>query len=498
MSELDKTNKADDRPNILFIMTDQQRYDCVGANGNSVIQTPNLDCLAAQSANFHSCFAQSPVCVPSRGTFFTGRYPHAHKNRVNYTPLDPGETLMQQRLRRAGYATGCVGKLHYYPPSREFAESTGFDKVLIHDAAHTDAYSDYVRWLRSHGPEYVENYRQTEPAPGGNPFRTRLPDELHETTWCGEQTRAMLQDYGGGERPFFIFSSYWKPHHSFEIPDPWAGMYDECRIPLPDPVTLEEIKTYPEPVQKMILRARPEDYLIDRETLQWMYRAYYGAISQIDREVGLTLRTLDRLGLAERTIVIFCSDHGDQMLERGMLGKNVFFEGSVHVPFMMRFPGNIEAGNYHDLIETTDFLPTLFEMCGVEIPPNTQGSSFARLVTNGKAGSEYRPRGLVFGENIIPEVITQGELQYPYKKGEGVGGVIHPDAKMVRSEKWKYNYYVGHGEELFNLEEDPEEKHNLAGEGACQDVVREMKGALLDWMITCDETEQIYPGWCDL
>ena len=105
------------RPNILFIMTDQQRWDCIGANGNRLIKTPHLDRLAAEGANFTHCFVQAPVCVPSRASFFTGRYPHSHRNRVNYTPLDRREVLMQSRLHEDGYTTASVGKLHYYPPN---------------------------------------------------------------------------------------------------------------------------------------------------------------------------------------------------------------------------------------------------------------------------------------------------------------------------------------------------------------------------------------------
>ena len=130
---------ADDRsreprlPNILFIMTDQHRWDCVGANGNRLIKTPNLDRLAAGGANFTHAFVQAPVCVPSRVSFFTGRYPHTHRNRVNYTPLSRSETLLQARLKAAGYTTASVGKLHLHPPTAEEARRTGFDFVELHD-----------------------------------------------------------------------------------------------------------------------------------------------------------------------------------------------------------------------------------------------------------------------------------------------------------------------------------------------------------------------------
>lgn len=483
------------KPNILFIMTDQQRYDCVGANGNATIRTPRLDRLAEESANFSSCFVQAPVCVPSRQTFFTGRYPHSHRNRVNYTPLDEGETLMQAYLRDAGYETGFVGKLHYWPPTREFALSTGFDRGLIHDAGPVDEHSDYVAWMMKNSSFTARDYRKCAPPTNGdNPYTSLVPDELHETTWCGEQTREMLREMAGGDGPFFLFSSYWKPHSPFEVPEPWSSMYDGVDFALPETKSLEHVRSLPLPVQRLALRSEPYRCEVDEKTLTWMYRSYYGAVSQIDREVGLTLDLLDELGLADDTVVVFCSDHGDFLYEHGINGKNAFFEGAIHVPMMIRSPGVVRPGRYDDLIETTDLLSTLFELATVPVPRGNQGRSFARLIS--ELGTAYSPRTHVFGENVIPEVITSGSLGFSYEPGDGVGGIRHPDAKMVRTARWKYNYYVGHGAELYDLENDPEEAHNLATDPAHQEVVREMRDALLDWLITADESDQIAPRWC--
>ena len=162
------------RPNILFLMTDQQRFDTLGANGNSIIRTPNLDRLAEQAASLQNAFVQAPVCVPSRATFFTGRYPHSHRNRVNYTPLREGEVLMQEYLQRAGYQTASIGKLHYYPPTAEKARETGFDRVLLHDGVpFTNRFSDYQRWREQKDPQADVPYRSVvrDLPPGRNPFR---------------------------------------------------------------------------------------------------------------------------------------------------------------------------------------------------------------------------------------------------------------------------------------------------------------------------------------
>ena len=494
-------------PNILFIMTDEQRYDSVGANGNAVIRTPAMDALANESANLSHCFVQAPVCVPSRQTIFTSRYPHSHRNRVNYTPMLAGERLLQAYLQDAGYATACVGKLHYYPPTPEYARSTGFDHVLLHDAAHTDAQSDYVRWLRSRDPALAEAYRDTITEPGRNPFTARIADELHETTWCGHETRNTLRELANSDQPFFLFSSYWKPHPPFEVPEPWASMYDQAQIDTPTPLTEEQVRAYPLPVQKVIRRALPAKWQPDQTLIQWAYRAYYGAISQIDREVGLTLAALNELGLTDQTLVVFCSDHGDDMWEHNYRAKSLFFDASIHIPMMLSWPGVIQPGPYDDLIETTDLMPTLFELCELEPPPRMQGRSFARHIAPPEppaspafpeSGSDYEPRHFVFAENIIPDVITDAALQldHPYVPGQGINGIRHPDAKMVRSRRWKYNYYPGNGEELYDLETDPREVNNLAAQPEHRQRVQDMRQALLDWLITADETDQIAPRWC--
>lgn len=160
LASVHDANAESNRPNILFIMTDQHRWDCIGANGNELIKTPNIDRLASEGANFTHFFVQAPVCVPSHVSFFTGRYPHSHQNRVNYTPLDRSEELMQSRLRNAGYATASVGKLHYYPPTVAEAKRTGFDSVEIHDATPAlDRFSDYIAWREKNDPQASRPHR---------------------------------------------------------------------------------------------------------------------------------------------------------------------------------------------------------------------------------------------------------------------------------------------------------------------------------------------------
>jgi arylsulfatase A-like enzyme len=492
--------RADDpparRPNILFIMTDQQRWDCVGANGNAIIKTPNLDRLAASGANFSHVFVASPVCVPSRISFFTGRYAHSHRNRVNYTPLDRSEVLVQARLKEAGYRTASVGKLHYFPPTVEEAKRTGFDIVELHDGVPlTDHWSDYVKWRMQNDPQKQIYYRALakDIAPGRNPFRAAIAAEYTDTAWVGQRSRHWLEELAHGEQPFFLYASFWKPHSPYEIAAPYDSMYDSADIPVPDHFTEEELKKLPEPLQKLATRDGGGILRFNRERLEWMYRSYYGAITQVDREIGLLLDALEASGKASNTIVVFSSDHGQQLMEHGVIDKNCFFESSVRVPFMVRFPGKVKPARYDQLIETIDLLPTLFEFIGLPEPVAFQGRSFAPLIAD--MGRPYKPHDAVFSENIIPEVITSGKLDLSFQKGRGVDGIRHPDAKMVRTDRWKYNYYPEGYSELYDLQNDPGEKTNLTGRPEYHALEEEMRVRILNWLIDSDEPDQIAPRW---
>jgi len=484
------------RPNVLFIMTDQQRWDCVGANGNTIIKTPNLDRLAARGANFTHAFVASPVCVPSRISFFTGRYAHSHRNRVNYTPLDRSEILLQARLKDAGYRTASVGKLHLFPPTPEEAHRTGFDIVELHDSASfLDRYSDYVKWRRANDPKSsITNYhalaKDTEP--GKNPFRAAIDAQYTDTAWTGERARHWLGELAKGAQPFFLYVSFWKPHSPYDVAAPYDAMYDGLEIPIPESVTENDLQTLPLPLQKLATRgggppARP------RERVEWAYRSYYGTISHVDREIGLLLDALEASGQADKTLVVFSSDHGDQLFEHHITDKNCFFEPSVRVPLMVSLPGRIKPAPYDQLIETVDLMPTLLEFIGIPEPRECQGRSFAPLIAD--LGRPYPPHTEIFSENIIPEVITGGNLNLPFEKGKGVDGIRHPDAKMVRTDRWKYCYYPEGYAELYDLEKDPGERTNLAGRPESHAIEEDLRTRILNWLIDSAETDEIAPRW---
>jgi len=497
--ELARPSPEGGKPNVLIIFTDQFRFDCLGTNGNRIIKTPNLDRLASGAANFTNAYVQAAVCVPSRISYLTGRYPRSHKNRVNYTPCDPREVMIQRILSANGYQTGSVGKLHFYPPTAEHARSTGFHQVFLDDGVQsTDPYSDYVRWRKARDPAPdLSFYAPAKDIRAGkNPFRSAVRYEFTPTFWTGMRTVQLLREFSASSKPFFLFSSFFKPHSPYVVPSPYDAMYDGVEIPLPKAVTLDDIHKLPLPVQKQI--GRSPTYDIDRARLQWIYRSYYAAVSMVDHEVGLILDDLERSGKAENTIIVFATDHGDQLGEHGLEGKNVLFEASVHVPMMVRFPNRVVPGKYSQLTGAVDVLPTLLDLCGLPVPENVQGQTFAPLITG--SPDRYTPRETIFCENIIPEVFAPPRLKgtkryWPFVPGRGVDGILHPDAKMARTKRWKLNYYPSCDGELYDLENDPGETRNLWADPGCADVLRTLKNAILNWLITADQNDQIAPRW---
>ena len=236
---------------------------------------------------------------------------------------------MQARLTKAGYQTAAVGKLHLNPPTVTEAKRTGFDFVELHDGvSYLDRFSDYVLWRQQHDPQSEVPYRALAKniKTGENPYRSEIDEKFSETTWVGKRTCHYLKLLAKSEKPFFLFSSFWKPHAPFDVCAPFESMYRDVTIPLPPPTTLEDIKRFPVPLKKLILRGRPT-YGMDRQQLEWIYRSYYGTISHVDREIGRILDALQETGQAENTIVVFSSDHGDQLLEHGLMGKKLLFRG---------------------------------------------------------------------------------------------------------------------------------------------------------------------------
>lgn len=339
-------------PNVIFLVTDQQRADALGAAGNRQVLTPNIDRLAGQGVCFTNCFSVNPVCVPSRMSTFSGLYPHQHgimHNRFEDLLTGVEGTILDQFLKR-GYRTGWIGKNHtYIEPILE-----GCDLYIPggREKSRGKYPMDCTPWW--HGC-------LTEGVKGGGTY-----------TWTTKAIEFMRENR---DRPFFLNINYFDPHPPYFCPKPFADKY------LPESLSLH----YNPPAEQLdprFLRFRSAFGLegLSDDGLKETMRYYYGAVSYVDRQVGRIVEEVDRLGLAGRTIIVFASDHGDFMGEFHMVRKAMFlYDALLRVPLIIRSPF---GGNHveSDPVQLIDLLPTLYQVFGETVPGSLPGRSLFRYL----------------------------------------------------------------------------------------------------------------------
>jgi len=471
------------RPNVLYIMTDQQRWDTVGASGNSLIQTPNLDRLAAGGANFTRFYTAAFPCSPSRATLITGRHSHSHGVWTNDALLDPSVRTLGEVSRDAGYDTAWIGKWHLggdmYGGNWAYRYAVGddglkreqfdLDRTLGEDAPQ----HGFEHWVGgfTHYQEYLRQHDLLEPRPGktvrGNHNTVHedghsvIPEEHFQTAFLAKEAINFLEQPERQQRPFTCCLSLYGPHLPITPPEPWDQMYDRASVPLPGNIN-DDLRSKPWRTQ------RGNRYWMRREWSDDQYRdliaRYWGYCSYIDQWVGRVLDTLEAQGLADDTIVVFTSDHGEMAGSHGFIYKGGYmYDGVQRVPFIMRAPGTIAAGTQTDALgSSVDLLPTLTEMMGVEAPPETQGRSMLPLLS-GQTG--------------------QGrDATFTQMNGTGLG------IAMVRTDRYKfsYNWKRRQVDELYDMQNDPLELENLALDPGYGSAVAQMQQRVLDWMRETD------------
>ena len=403
-----------EKMNVLFIITDQQRADHLSCAGNRILKTPNLDRLASEGMRFTNAFCTNPVCMPNRGSILTGLYPNMHGCRSNGINLPESVPTIIKALQKQGWHTGAIGKLHLNFLERSYkkgvysAESIrawndpekvqsmrerflkpyyGFDEVEIVIGHGDRCVGHYLDWLEEKAPQYVESMkRRLENLFPALLYETELPEECYPTSYVTERSIAFLQRYANrdyGNKPFFLFCSYPDPHHRVCPPEKYKDMYNPEDIELPSNFNnLENLKKHPFMAQFIINPPMKGIHLVQRETTrkeaQQFISKTYGAISLIDNGVGQILASLEKLGLAKNTIVVYTSDHGDLMGDHGMILKGPSpFNGVLNVPLIWKVPGMIKPGSVSDsLISSIDFVPTLMKLLRIKSrnqPPNMQG-----------------------------------------------------------------------------------------------------------------------------
>lgn len=442
------------RPNVLWICSDQQRFDTLGCSGNPFVRTPNIDRLAQDGVLFERAYCQNPLCTPSRASFLTGRYPRTTRCRQNGQSIPSDEVLVTKLLRDAGYFCGLSGKLHLsacHPSICKGVErriDDGYDEFhWSHHPADDWPANEYSRWLEQQGAAY-----ESVPFEGSPYVRTSVPPELHQTTWCAERAIHFVEERARSEEPWLFSVNIFDPHHAFDPPREYLERYLDSidEIPLPNYVEGElENKTiwqrrYYERMRQgsgglRFCEMADRDHRLARA-------AYYAMCDLIDEQVGRMLDALERTGQIENTIVIFMSDHGEMLGDHGIYLKGpYFYEPAVHIPLIISSPGRIAPERTSGaLVELVDLAPTLLDACGLERHPGMQGRSLWAMLTGQAPLDHHR-------DDVYCEFYGSHAL-----------GDSKPHLTMVRTERYKI--VVDHGQdvgELYDLRNDPSETDNL-------------------------------------
>jgi len=386
-----------DRQNVLWIMTDQHNFRALGcAPGQTAVDTPNIDHLAEQSVVFDRAYCPSPVCGPSRASMLTGLYPSATGFVGNQHSLPDDVPVLPELLSDAGYHTALAGKLHLRPT----AAPHGFDHCRRHDAMY-DVYnpeepwnSEYVRWLAGERFDgdiqaVIDRANEDERAflERGNLYRFLLGStwrsaEEHSNTWVADETVEYLCEHR--EEPFFCLSSFFGPHQPMCAPGEYADMYDPADIELPPEFDIPR-----EGRPGVTAKVDHDDLFSYYESQDWsraQYRevlaAYYGQVAMIDDCVGRILDALESEGMAEETLVVFTSDHGDHAGQFGWFGKSTMYEGAVRVPLIVRDPGSdaVAGSRSQRNVNLIDLFATILDRCDASGPGRTHSRSLAPLL----------------------------------------------------------------------------------------------------------------------
>jgi choline-sulfatase len=444
--------RMSDSPNILLVIADQLVPFLTAAYDDPVAQTPELARLAEDGVRFDAAYTPVPLCAPARAALITGKDASSLGCFDNASVLPADEPTIGHYLTNAGYDTVLSGKMHFIGPD----QLHGFGRRLT-----TDVFPAGVDWVPSIGPDgrfpaggHAREY--TAPEPGVRTW-TKFMAYDEET-----QFRALeyLRERGrlGEATPFCAVVSYHHPHDPFHVSQELWDRYDGVDIPIPEyPADLADSYSA---MDRWANDAHETDRydLTAPESLRRLRRAYYAALSYIDRKVGELLRALRDSGELERTIVIFTSDHGDMLGERGMVQKRCFYEWSARIPLLLRFPDGAHAGKRVTTpVSLIDILPTLLDLAGV---PESD-------------------RGELHGDSLLPLLDGAGAPERAVFSEYHLEKVWAP-CFMVRRGRYKYIYIHGHGRQLFDLEADPGEWRDLSQLVEHAGTVAELHALLLE------------------
>jgi len=451
------------RPNILFLQADQLRADALGFSSGGVVHTPHLDALAARSVVFENCFVQSPVCMPSRASMFTGCYPSTLRLQHMGVPVPEDIPTLSHLLEKSGYHTAHIGKLHFLPHGnrdhREPHPSYGYQHLLVSDEP--GPYEDaYRAWVRQNFPDALDHI-SLGLSPKAKVWRTTLglqdniqhfsarqmkgaqafpgPDEATHSAFVAANAVEFLQRHP--QEPFFLTASFFAPHSPMVAPQRFLDLYPPEKLELPN---------YPEG-----WFMPPDSPCQDPALIRSLKQGYFAMISEVDEKIGQILTALDQAGLTERTVIVFTSDHGEWLGQRGKFGKGYPADDAIsRVPLLVAFPGQRPpAQHITDIVEGVDILPTLLEAAGVQSPPCLQGESLRSMLKGGHRRN--------------PDALTEGR-----------------GWKALRTPEYRYLVHEDGREMLFRSCDDRGDDYDIAGQSP--EIVAEMRARLIQKLLTIE------------
>lgn len=442
------------QPDILFIFSDQHAQRIAGCYGDDTAQTPALDRLAREGVTFEACYTPSPICGPSRMAMLTGRAPHSTGVWTNNDMLPSGMPTYAHALTVAGYDTISVGRLHALGPD----QLRGFSTRAVGD--HSPNWPGVARHdmgvlRRTHGPNRISVERSGE----GNSAYQNV-DEASLDVALAQMDAISQRRRTGDHQPFFLQVGFMLPHPPYVArPEDYAPFVG--RVPPPRIAP----SAAPHPWIKWWRENRQTEDVTAEETTR-SREAYYALVRRNDLHLAAILKRLDSLGLADTTLVIYASDHGDHIGERGLWWKHTMYDESAKVPLVMRWPERFPKNQRQsECVSLLDVTATIIDAAGAEALPNCEARTLVPLVS-GKA------------QDWDDAVFSQ----YCVDPTEPYSGDRWTLQRMVRSGQWKYVYHDGYPEQLFDLADDPEELNDRAGDPACAKIVGALRTrALAEW-----------------
>lgn len=434
------------RPNILLIMADQLAPQALSFYGNPVCKTPNLDRLAARSVVFDNAYCNYPLCVPSRASMMSGRLTPAIEVWDNACELASSQPTLAHHLRHLGYHTVLSGKMHFIGPD----QLHGFNERTV-----TDVYPSEFDWVADWdaGPAFVPSATGMNGVVEAGPAaRTLQEDYDEEVAHAAVQAIYDLARRAPEAGPWFQLASFTSPHTPFVADKRYWDRYDPDEIDLPR-VSALPFEDLDHASRALFFAHGRHRHRVTEEALRRARHGYYAMVSFIDDKVGELLSALDASGQADNTVVLFCADHGEMLGERGMWFKQSFYEWSARVPLTIALPDHAPR-RVKDCVSLVDLFPTLVDVAGGDVALPCDGESLVPALTGGKT------RDLAVSDY------------------SGIGPCV--PHRMVRQGRFKLIYTHGAPDLLFDLEQDPDELHNLAGDPAHAKTLAQLRSVLLD------------------